>query len=116
MEVQQKGATVNSDFIASGSTRSFADKDNSSQSFIVSIKGDDIPEPDEEIVIKLVNPTGGVRVATGMYCKAKQCYTEECISALFLQSEEMKYKGMRWCYVFQSYAMSKKKGMHYGVV
>ena len=84
MEVQQKGATVNSDFIASGSTRSFADKDNSSQSFIVSIKGDDIPEPDEGIVIKLVNPTGGARVATGMYCKAKQCYSEECISALFI--------------------------------
>lgn len=84
MEVQQKGATLNSDFIASGSTRRFADKDNSSQSFIVSIKGDDIPEPDEEIVIKLVNPTGGARVATGMYCKAKQCYTKECISALFI--------------------------------
>ena len=84
VEVQQKGATLNSDFIASGSTRRFADKDNSSQSVIVSIKGDDIPEPDEEIVIKLVNPTGGARVATGMYCKAKQCYTEECISALFI--------------------------------
>ena len=84
MKVQQKGATVNSDFIASGSIRSFADKDNISQSFIVSIKGDDIPEPDEEIVIKLVNPTGGARVATGMYCKAKQCHTKECISALFI--------------------------------
>ena len=97
MEVQQKGATVNSDFVASGSTKCFVDKDNSSQSFIVGIKGDDIPEPDEEIVIKLVNPTGGARVAAGMYCKAKQCYTKECIAACYLlQSKTMQYKGMHY--------------------
>ena len=97
MEVQQKGATVNSDFVASGSTKFFADKDNSSQSFVVGIKGDDIPEPDEEIVIKLVNPTGGARVAAGMYCKAKQCYTKECITACYLlQSKAMQYKGMHY--------------------
>ena len=65
VEVQQDGATINSDFIASGSTFSFRNNDNSSQNYIVSIKGDDIPERDEGIVIKLVNPTGGARVAAG---------------------------------------------------
>ena len=78
IEVQQKGATVNSDFVGSGSTKSFGDKDNSSQSFIVSIKGDDIPEPDEEIVIKLGNPTGGARVATGTRCYTVQCSAVQC--------------------------------------
>lgn len=65
VQVEQKGATVNSDFIPSGFRYVFRDHDNSSQSYIVSIIGDDIPERDEDIVIKLVNPTGGARVATG---------------------------------------------------
>ena len=65
VQVEQKGATVNIDFIPSGFRYVFRDHDNSSQSYIVSIKDDDIPEKDEDIVIKLVNPTGGARVATG---------------------------------------------------
>lgn len=32
----------------------------------MSIKDDDFPEIDEEIVIKLVNPTGGARVTPGL--------------------------------------------------
>lgn len=66
VEVQQNGATINSDFIASGSTFTFNDKDNSSKSYFISIKSDDIPEADEEIIIKLVNPTGGATVAPGL--------------------------------------------------
>lgn len=66
VEVQQNGATVNSDFLASGSTFTFNDKDNSSKTYFISIKNDDIPEADEEIIIKLVNPTGGARVAPGL--------------------------------------------------
>ena len=65
-EVQQDGATIRTDFDASDSTQFlFRDGDNSSKTYIVSIKGDDIPEPDEAFVIKLVNPTGGARVETG---------------------------------------------------
>ena len=66
VEVQQNGATINSDFIASGSTFTFNDKDNSSKSYFISIKNDDIPEADEEVIIKLVNPTGGATVAPGL--------------------------------------------------
>lgn len=66
VEVQQNGATVNSDFIASGSTFTFNDKDNSSKSYFINIKDDAIPEGDEEIIIKLVNPTGGATVAPGL--------------------------------------------------
>ena len=63
--VVQNGATLNSDFVANKKTLSFSNNDNASQSDIVSILGDDIPEPDEDFVIKLVNPTGGARVASG---------------------------------------------------
>lgn len=66
VEVQQNGASINRDFIASGSTFTFNDKDNSSKSYFISIKSDNIPEADEEIIIKLVNPTGGARVAPGL--------------------------------------------------
>ena len=66
VEVQQNGATINRDFIASGLTFTFNDKDNSSKSYFISIKSDNIPEADEEIIIKLVNPTGGARVAPGV--------------------------------------------------
>lgn len=66
VEVQLNGATVNSDFIASGSTFTFNDKENSSKSYFINIKDDAIPEGDEEIVIKLVNPTGGATVAPGL--------------------------------------------------
>ncbi|XP_068693739.1 adhesion G-protein coupled receptor V1-like isoform X3 [Montipora foliosa] len=64
--VVQNGATLNSDFVASKKTFSFSNNDNASQSDIVSILGDDIPEPDEDFIIKLVNPTGGARVASGL--------------------------------------------------
>ena len=65
-EVQQDGATIRTDFDASDSTQFlFRNGDNSNKTYIVSIKGDDIPEPDEAFVIKLVNPTGGARVETG---------------------------------------------------
>ena len=63
--VEQGGATLNSDFLASKSTFPFSNNDNTSQNYIVSIKGDDIPEPNENILIRLVNPTGGARVASG---------------------------------------------------
>lgn len=63
--VEQDGATLNSDFVASESTFSFSNNDNTSQSYIVSIQGDDIPEPNEDFLIRLVNPTGGARVASG---------------------------------------------------
>ena len=66
VEVQLNGATINSDFIASGSTFTFNDKDNSSKSYFINIKDDAIPEGDEEIIIKLVNPTGGATVAPGL--------------------------------------------------
>lgn len=66
VEVQQNGATINRDFIASGLTFTFNDKDNNSKSYFISIKSDNIPEADEEIIIKLVNPTGGARVAPGL--------------------------------------------------
>ena len=82
--VQQSGATINSDFIASSPRFSFGDKDNTSQNYIVSIKGDDIPEPDEDIVIKLVNPTGGARVATGT------------ISFSAIQLSQMQYNAMQY--------------------
>lgn len=63
--VEQDGATLNSDFLASKATFSFSNNDNTSQNYFVSIRGDDIPEPNENILIRLVNPTGGARVASG---------------------------------------------------
>ena len=63
--VEEDGATLNSDFLASKPTFTFSNNDNTSQDYIVSIKGDDIPEPNEDFVIRLVNPTGGARVALG---------------------------------------------------
>ena len=66
VEVQENGATVNSDFVASGLTFTFTDKDNTSKNYFVRIKNDAIPEGDEEIIIKLVNPTGGATVAPGL--------------------------------------------------
>lgn len=44
----------------------FNDKDNSSKSYFISIKSDNILEVDEEIIIKLVNFIGGVRVVLGL--------------------------------------------------
>ena len=66
VEVQQNDATAGSDFIANQPIFTFADKDNTSQNYLLTIKDDDIPEIDEEFVIKLVNPTGGARVAPGL--------------------------------------------------
>lgn len=66
VEVQQNDATAGSDFIANQPIFTFADKDNTSQNYLLTIKDDDIPETDEEFVIKLVNPTGGARVAPGL--------------------------------------------------
>lgn len=63
--VEQDGATLNSDFTVSGPTFHFRNNDNNSQNYFVSIRGDDIPEPNENILIRLVNPTGGARVASG---------------------------------------------------
>ena len=63
--VEQDGATLNSDFVASRSTFSFSNNDNTSRNYAVSIRGDDIPEPSEDFLIRLVNPTGGARVASG---------------------------------------------------
>ncbi|PFX17387.1 G-protein coupled receptor 98 [Stylophora pistillata] len=66
IEVLQNDASAGSDFIASEPIFTFADKDNSSQNYLLTIKDDNIPEIDEEFVIKLVNPTGGARVAPGL--------------------------------------------------
>ena len=66
VQVQGNGATKDKDFIESEPTLTFNDKDNSSENFFILIKNDDIPEGDEEIIIKLVNPTGGARVAPGL--------------------------------------------------
>ena len=63
--VKQDGATLNSDFVASKSTFSFSNNDNTSRNYFVSIRGDDFPEPNEDFLIRLVNPTGGARVASG---------------------------------------------------
>ncbi|XP_015763361.1 PREDICTED: G-protein coupled receptor 98-like [Acropora digitifera] len=64
--VEQDGATLNSDFLASKSRFTFSNNDNTSENYFVSIRGDDIPEPNENILIRLVNPTGGARVASGL--------------------------------------------------
>lgn len=66
VEVGQNGATKDKDFIAGSPTFPFNNGDNSSQDYFINIKNDDIPEGDEEIIIKLVNPTGGARVAPGL--------------------------------------------------
>ena len=66
VQVQGNGATKDKDFIESEPTLTFNDKDNNSENFFILIKNDDIPEGDEEIIIKLVNPTGGARVAPGL--------------------------------------------------
>lgn len=63
--VEQDGATLNSDFVASESTFVFSNNDNTSLRYILSIQNDDIPEPNENLLIRLVNPTGGARVASG---------------------------------------------------
>ena len=66
VKVEQSGATEDVDFIASESTFTFNNNDNSSENYFIIIKNDNIPEGDEEIIIKLVNPTGGARVAEGL--------------------------------------------------
>ena len=65
-DVEQQTATINSDFIASSATFTFEDGDNSSQNYFFTIEDDNIPESDESIVIKLVDPTGGARVPAGV--------------------------------------------------
>ena len=58
-------ARENEDFRGSGSTFDFQPGDRT-KSFTLAIKSDNIPERDETIIVKLVNPTGGASIAQGI--------------------------------------------------
>lgn len=58
-------ASRGQDFTGDGFTFDFQEGQRS-KTFSVTIKDDDIPERDETIIIKLVNPTGGSDIVKGM--------------------------------------------------
>lgn len=57
-------ARVNEDFQGSDVTLSFKPRERT-KSLAISINSDNIPERDETIIVKLVNPTAGASVAQG---------------------------------------------------
>lgn len=68
LKVISVSADINDDFIGpDGAIYQFIDKDNKTKIGITAtIKGDSIPERNEEFVVKLVNPTGGAEIAPGL--------------------------------------------------
>lgn len=58
-------ATAPSDYVARSGTVTFADARSASQVVAVTVKGDTIPEPDEDFFVNLSSPTGGAAIGDG---------------------------------------------------
>ena len=64
LDFSKSTASATKDFIGSSSTFSFNHGERQ-KTFLLTIAGDNIPERDETIIVKLVNPTGGAEVVEG---------------------------------------------------
>lgn len=64
LDISESTARATEDFTGSGSTFTFNHGERQ-KDFLLTIEGDNIPERDEMIIVKLVNPAGGADVAEG---------------------------------------------------